>query len=143
MVSANPFLLIAAWFNVEYERVVSETSTVGFRVSTVTIGTDGGPTGDEDTKYYNGRVFWRYYPSGAYSGFFFGLDTGLTSLEENSDSHTVLAAGFELGYNWLLGARRKFYVSLGAGADRLFAGDLGDATAVIPTIRIINIGFAF
>jgi hypothetical protein len=142
VISANPFLLVAGWFNAEYERVISGTSSVGVRFSALSIGIDDGD-GDDDAEYYSGRGFWRYYPSGANGGFFFGLDLGLTGLEETGDSHTVLGAGFELGFNWLLGARRNFYISLGAGADRLFGGDLGDASAVIPTVRIVNIGFAF
>lgn len=144
VVSANPFLLIATWFNAEYERVISTTSTVGVRLSTVSIGVDDGDIdGDNDADYFSGRAFWRYYPSGAPGGFFFGFDAGVTGLDESGESHTVMGAGFELGYNWLLGTRRNFYISLGAGADRLFGGDLGDASAVIPTVRIVNIGIAF
>lgn len=143
VVSANPFLLIAAWFNAEYERVVSGTSTVGVRVSTLNIGIDDGVNGDDEADYFSGRGFWRYYPNGANRGFFFGLDAGITGLKETGDSHTVFGAGFELGFNWLLGTRRNFYISLGVGADRLFGGDLGGASAVIPTVRIVNIGFAF
>jgi hypothetical protein len=143
VVSANPFLLIATWFNAVYERVVSATSTVGVRLSTFSIGVEVGIDGDDDADYFNGRAFWRYYPNGAPDGFFFGFDAGVTGLDESGDSHTVMGAGFELGYNWLLGSRRNFYISLGAGADRLFGGDLGDASAVIPTIRIVNIGIAF
>jgi hypothetical protein len=143
VLSANPFLLIATWFNAEYERVISATSTVGVRLSTFSIGVDDGIDGDDDADYYSGRAFWRYYPNGAPAGFFFGFDAGVTGLDESGESHTVLGAGFELGYNWLLGSRRNFYISLGAGADRLFGGDIGDASAVIPTVRIVNIGFAF
>jgi hypothetical protein len=112
-------------------------------MSTLSLGVDDDGPGDDDANYYSGRGFWRYYPNGAYAGFYFGLDLGVTGLEENDDSHTVVGAGFELGYNWLLGRRRNFYISLGAGADRLFGGDLGGASAVIPTIRIVNIGIAF
>jgi hypothetical protein len=143
VLSANPFLLIATWFNAEYERVISATSTVGVRLSTVSIGFGDSIDGDDDADYYSGRGFWRYYPNGAPAGFYFGFDAGVTSLDESGESHTVLGAGFELGYNWLLGARRNFYISLGAGADRLFGGDIGDASAVIPTVRIVNIGVAF
>ncbi len=78
VISANPFLLIATWFNAEYERLISTGSTVGVRVST--LGLDEGPNGDDDVNYYSGRAFWRYYPSGAYTGFFFGLGLGVTSL---------------------------------------------------------------
>ncbi|MGH7551419.1 MAG: DUF3575 domain-containing protein, partial [Longimicrobiales bacterium] len=143
VLSANPFLLIATWFNAEYERAVSNNASLGLRVSTINIGTDVDVDGDDDADYYSGRAFWRYYPTRAYTGFYFGLDLGITSLEESGDSHTVMGAGFELGYNWLLGARRNFYISIGAGADRLFGGELGDASAVIPTLRVVNIGWAF
>jgi hypothetical protein len=136
VLSANPFLLISKWFNAEWEHGLSPTSTAGVRVSRVDIG-------DPDVTYFSGRAFWRYYPNGAFEKFFFGFDGGVTSLDDAGDTSTVLGAGFELGYNWMLGARRNFYVSLGAGADRLFAGDLGDASAVIPTVRLVNIGIGF
>lgn len=136
VLSANPFLLISEWFNAEWEHGLTRTGTAGARVSKVDIG-------DPDVTYFSVRGFWRYYPDGAFEGFFFGFDAGITGLDESGDTRTVLGAGFELGYNWLLGDRRNFYVSLGAGADRLFAGDLGDASAVIPTVRLVNIGIGF
>jgi hypothetical protein len=143
VISANPFLLIATWFNAEYERAVSGGSTLGMRVSTLSLGIDTDTGNDDEADYYSGRAFYRYYPNGAFAGFFFGVDAGVTGLEESGETHTVMGAGFELGYNWLLGSRRNFYISIGAGADRLFGGELGDASAVIPTVRIVNIGFAF
>ncbi len=136
VVSANPFLLIAEWFNVEWEHQVSPTATAGARVSRVDFG-------DPNDTYFSARGFWRYYPAAAFDRFFFGFDGGVTSLEESGNSHTVLGLGFELGYAWLLGAKPNFYVSLGMGADRLFAGDLGDASAVVPTVRLVNIGIKF
>ena len=73
-----------------------------------------------------------------------GLDAGITSFKsETVADQTLFAAGFELGYNWLLGTRQKLYLSLGVGADRLFVSELGDAAVVIPTVRILNIGLAF
>jgi len=134
VLSANPFLLIAAWFNVEWEHRFSPTGTFGARVSRVDFDNDA---------YFSGRAFWRYYPDGAFDGFYFGLDGGATDLKNGSTHHTVMGLGFELGYDWLLGAGRTFYVSLGAGADRLFGGDLGDASAVMPTVRLVNIGVRF
>ncbi len=99
--------------------------------------------GGADARYFSGRGFWRYYPTRAFEGFFFGLDGGVTGYSDEGDDATVLGAGFELGYGWLLGAKRNFYVSLDAGADRLFGGDLGGASAVIPTLRLVNVGIAF
>ena len=139
VISANPFMLLLTWFNAEYERKVSDVSTIGLRISTLSLGDEL----DDDTGYYSGRLFWRYYPTSAFKGFFFGVGAGATSLDGNGDNATVMGAGFDLGYSWLLGKKQNFYISLGAGADRLFGGDLGDASAFIPTVRIINVGFAF
>lgn len=140
VISANPLLLMFEWFNAEYERWASPTSTFGFRGSLVTI--------DDNDEYFSGRAFFRYYPNGAFRSFFIGVDGGVTgvSIDESIDSNeseTVFGLGIELGVNWLLGASRKFYVSLGAGVDRLFGGDLDDVSAAIPTLRLINIGFGF
>jgi len=135
VVSANPFLLIATWFNAEYERQSGTTTSFGVRASTLEL--------DDDVRYSSGRAFLRYYPNGALRQFFVGLDFGVTAVSDVGDDFTALAAGFELGYNWLLGARQNLYVSLGMGMDRLFASDLGDASAAIPTVRLVNIGFTF
>ena len=135
VISANPFLLLAEWFNGEFEHKMSTESTMGLRASTIKI---------DDVRYLNARAFYRYYPSGALNKFYLGIDAGVTTVDDvNDESHAVGGAGFELGYNWLLGARRKLYVSLGAGADRLFGSDLEDFTVVIPTVRVLNVGIAF
>jgi hypothetical protein len=135
VISANPFLLIAEWFNGEFERKVSTESSLGVRASTIKI---------DDARYVNARAFYRYYPSGALQKFYLGVDAGVTTVDDvNDESHSVGGAGFELGYNWLLGARRKLYLSLGVGADRLFGSGLEDLTVVIPTVRVLNVGFAF
>jgi hypothetical protein len=34
-------------------------------------------------------------------------------------------------------------VSIGAGATRLFGGKLGEVSLVVPTLRVINLGWAF
>jgi hypothetical protein len=140
VVSANPFLLIAEWFNGEFEHKISAGGTLGVRGSTIKLDDDVG-----DVRYLNARGFYRYYPRAAFEGFYFGLDGGITSLDEQdtNETHMVFAGGFELGYNWLLGARKKLYLSLGAGADRLFGSDLEGVTLVIPTVRIVQIGIAF
>ena len=135
VISANPFLLIAEWFNGEFERTIGLESTVGVRASTIKI---------DDGRYLNARAFYRYYPSGALNKFYLGIDAGITTVDDlENESHTVGGAGFELGYNWLLGSRKKLYLSLGAGADRLFGSGLEDFTVVIPTVRVLNVGIAF
>ena len=58
MVSANPFLLLAGWFNAEYERKLVETWTVAVSGSYVSFG-------DPDDVYVSGNAVFRYYPQGA------------------------------------------------------------------------------
>ena len=59
------------------------------------------------------------------------------------ESAAFFGAGFEIGYSWLLGANRNIGLSLGAGATRLFGGELDGASLTIPTVRLINLGIAF
>ena len=91
VVSANPFLLMAEWANVEYERKASERFTFGGSLSSV---------GLDDANYRNFQ-------------------------------------------GWLFGAKRNFALSLGAGATRLFGGDLDEGSVLIPTARLVNIGWSF
>jgi len=60
-----------------------------------------------------------------------------------SDSDVFVGLGFEIGYTWLFGADRHFALSLGAGATRLFGGDVEGASLTIPTLRLFNVGVAF
>ena len=141
VVSLNPFLLLATWFNVEYERRLGPTFTAGVRGSHVRFGWNDD---DDEFRYDNGRLFGRYYPREAFRGFFVGMDTGITRVDDDAGgTDTAYAIGFELGYNWLLGSDRRLYLSLGTGADRLFGSDLEDAAGFLPTARLVNIGIAF
>ena len=54
-ISVNPFGFLLEWFNAEYERKVSESTTVG-------VGGSFFSTGDDD--YVNGDLLYRFYPSG-------------------------------------------------------------------------------
>jgi hypothetical protein len=135
VVSANPFLLMAEYFNVEFERKHTETRTFG--VSASGIGIDGA-------KYRNFQAFYRYYPQGAsLTGFYIGGRGGVHRVSADGESGTAFGLGFELGYGWLFGADRDFAVSVGAGATRLFGGDLHGASPLIPTLRLVNIGWSF
>ena len=161
--SANPFGLLFQLFNAEYERVISETSTIGFGGSTLRtenetyqgppiIGTDafGDPIYDwanepdpiiETDRYVNFDVFWRFYPSGnPLVGWAFGAKVGITSV---SDA-THLGYGFDLNRSWVLGPQENFYVGLGFGLKRLIgAPEEADLLPLVPTIRIANVGFVF
>ena len=137
VISANPFLLLWEWANVEYERKVSPKTTAGFSGSWISLD-----EGDEE--YLNLNAIYRYYPQGAaLSGFYFGGRTGVHRVSDDDDSGTAFGFGFDLGYTWLLGESQNFYIGMGIGATRLFGGDMDDASATIPNLKLVNIGFAF
>jgi hypothetical protein len=133
VISANPFGLLLEFFNAEYERIVTRSSTAGIGGSTYS---------SDDDRYLNMDAFWRFYPSGdPLDGWAFGAKAGLTSV---SDADTYFGFGFDVNRSWLLGADQNFYVGIGFGLKRLLgASELDDAPAFIPTIRLVNVGFAF
>lgn len=136
VISANPLILLAGWFNAEYERKLMETLTVGIA---------GGWLDLDEDDYTSVNGFLRFYPQGAaFTGFYLGGRAGVHNVDSGeNDSNTALGIGVDIGYSWLLGPSRAFYVGLGIGATRLFSGDLGDASATIPSIRLINVGISF
>ena len=139
VISANPFLLLAEWFNVEYERKISPTTTIGIAGSRISV--DGG---NADYKSLNGLL--RYYPQGAaLSGFSLGGRLGFhqVSDDKEDDEGHVYGLGVDIGYSWLLGSKRNFYIGLGIGATRLFGGDAPNERIVLPSVRLINVGIAF
>jgi hypothetical protein len=137
VLSANPFLLLGEWANLEYERKVSSSTTAGLGGSLVTFN-----DGDESYKSLSGLV--RYYPQGApLTGFSFGGRLGVHEVASKDEDGHAYGLGVDIGYSWLLGADRNFYIGLGIGATRLFGGDMPDVRVVIPTIRLVNIGFSF
>lgn len=131
VISANPFGIMLEIFNAEYEHTAGESFTVGAGGS---IFTSNGDT------YRSLDAFWRFYPEESFSpfqGWAFGIKAGVTSL----DQMTYLGAGFDVNRSWLLGKNDNFYVSVGLGLKRLIGHDAG--LKFIPTIRLVNIGFAF
>lgn len=133
VISANPFGLLLEFFNAEYERKVSTSATAGVGGSFLT---------NSDDEYVNADFFYRYYPSGKpLEGWAFGVKAGVTKV---SNSGTFFGFGFDANWSWLLGANDNFYVGAGFGLKRLFgASDSDFGLELIPTIRIINIGYAF
>jgi hypothetical protein len=89
-------------------------------------------------------VLFRFYPQGAaLSGLFVGGRAGVHRVSDDDESAIAFGTGFELGYNWLLGADRDFDISIGIGATRLFGADLEGDSVTIPQRRLVNIGYAF
>ena len=138
VVSANPIGLLFDFFNAEYERAMSTTSTVGIGGSTISSTNDYT---NESERYANLDVFYRYYPSGSpFEGWNFGAKVGFTSV---SGGGSFVGYGFDLNRSWLLGPEKRFYVGTGFGLKRLVGTEDSGGLAVIPTFRIINIGRAF
>lgn len=136
VLSANPFGLLLEFFNAEYERRVSDTATMGVGGSTIV---------SSDEQYVNADVFYRYYPGArAPEGWAFGAKLGLTHVP---DSGTYPGIGFDVNHSWLLGKNQNFYVGLGFGLKRLLGVKeddfVDDILEFIPTLRIVNVGFAF
>jgi len=136
VISGNPLILLAGWFNAEYETKLAET---------MTVGASGGWLDLDNADYTSLSAFLRFYPqAAAFTGFYLGSRFGIHNVEEKDhDSTTALGFGVDIGYTWLLGPGRSFYVGLGIGATRLFGGDLHGASTTIPSLRLINVGFAF
>jgi len=168
VISANPFGILLEFFNAEYERVISRTTTIGFGGSTIkqetdiyddppVTGTDeyGEPIYDwenepaprvETHRYVNFDVFWRFYPGSnrtrtynAPLGWAFGVKVGLTSVDDG----TYFGYGFDLNRSFVLGPDDNFYVGLGFGLKRLIGAPQDELFELIPTIRIANVGFIF
>ncbi len=150
VLSINPFGFLFEWYNAEYERAFSSTATWSVGVGHIDIG----DTNDE-TKYTSADVRMRYYPSAeAPTKFSAGISFGYSRVsdEDPVDPNTAiteefdaLSIGIDLGYSWLLGRTRQFFIGTGIGAKRLFLlgeDDDDDETFGYPTVRL-SIGYAF
>src|SRR5688500_4077516 len=105
VVSANPFGLLAGWFNAEYERRLTPL---------MTWGVSGSMFDFDDFEYRSGSVLIRFYPQErALERFFLGLRGGVIHVGNDGvadpaeDDATFGSIGFELGYTWLLGQRER------------------------------------
>jgi Protein of unknown function (DUF3575) len=141
-ISANPFTLMFQWFNADYERRIAPNVTWDASGSFFSIDGFG---------YKNANVALKYYPRESMSGFYVGGRTGIyrvsADVRDGTNGASVGAnfygAGFEVGYNWLLGKRDQVVVGMGAGVTRLFGGELSGVSLTVPTIRLISLGYAF
>jgi len=135
VVSTSPILLMFKWFNVDYERKISPSVTLGASGSFLPIG---------DFDYGRATMHARYYPQGAaLTGFYMGAQTGIHRAGTSRDHGAFFGAGMDVGYAWLFGAKRNVGLTIGWGATRLFGGDLDGGSVAIPNVRLLNIGFAF
>jgi hypothetical protein len=135
VISGNPFLLMGRYFNAECERKHTESRTFGVSASVL---------GFDDVDYRNVHAFYRYYPQEAsLTGFYIGAVAGLHRVSDDRESGNAAGIGFELGYSWLLGSQRNFAISVGGGATRLFGRAVGGGSMLVPTLRLVNIGWSF
>ena len=148
VLSMNPLtMILASWFNGEYERRLTPATTVGLSGSRVSFG-------GEDS-FVSVNAAFRYYPGGtALRGFYLGPRIGMfrhrygpveygpyeVDVDAAAHKHMFLGVGFELGYAWLVGVEQHLSISLGGGASRGFSGDPDNA---VPMIRLVNVGWAF
>jgi hypothetical protein len=148
LIAANPFLLLAEWLNVEYERVVRSDLGLGAQVEFLNLN-----DGYDDYTVIGGLL--RYYPQErAPRGFFGGVHLSYVGIEETSYDYDCFAPceplnregrypalGLEIGYNWLLGSTENFYLSAGGGLHRVLGSDMGEE--FLPIIRVAAVGWAF
>ena len=140
LVSFQPLNAIFESYQVEYERTLSPTATVGL---------GGNLWNHIGSHYRSADLKLRYYPGArALQGFSFGVSAGYSNITVD-DSGDKLAHGPTAGalfeYNWLLGGKQNFHVGMGLGAKTLFGRKddfAGDINWHYPTARL-SIGWAF
>jgi hypothetical protein len=141
LISANPVGLLFEWYNGEFERAMSSTTSLAVAASRFDF--------DEET-YTAIDGIARYYPSGrALRGLSVGASVGFVDIQDDScpfddacidDGGTSATLGIRGDYVWILGRDQVFSVATGLGAKRVLADDVG--TEFIPIGRL-SIGYAF
>ena len=149
VLSINPFGFLFEWYNLEYEHAFSSTASWSLGVGHLNFGDDDD---DDETSYTSTDIKLRYYPSAeAPTKFSAGIAFGYSRVSDEDpgvlgqDDFDALSIGIDLGYSWLLGRTRQFFIGTGIGAKRLFPiGDDSDddETFGYPTVRL-SIGYAF
>jgi hypothetical protein len=150
VLSINPFGFLFSWYNIEYEHAFGATASWAASAGHISLGDD-----DDETDYTSAELKLRYYPSAeAPTRFSAGIAFGYSRVTDEDtpdggavveDEFDALSIGFDLGYSWLLGRTRQFFIGTGIGAKRLFLlgdEDEDDETFGYPTVRL-SIGYAF
>jgi hypothetical protein len=151
VLSVNPFGFLFEWYSVEYEHAFSSTASWSVGLGHLSFGDDDD---DEETSSTSADVRLRYYPSAeAPTKFSAGIAFGYSRVTDEDrvdnvvieDEFDALSIGIDLGYSWLLGRTRQFFIGSGIGAKRFFPigeDNDNDETFGRPTLRL-SIGYAF
>jgi hypothetical protein len=142
LISANPIGLLFEWYNGEYERAISNTTSIALAASTFDFW-------DGNERYTTVDAIGRYYPQArALRGFSVGASLGFVDVSEpdlcagfcEDDSGTSATLGVRGDYVWIIGRDQSFAVATGIGAKRVLADNVG--TEFIPIGRL-SIGYAW
>jgi hypothetical protein len=138
LISANPIGLLFEWYNGEYERALSTTTSIAVAASTFDFWEDG-------ERYTAIDGIARYYPqAGALRGFSVGASLGFVNFDACDecfdDDGSSATIGIRGDYVWIIGRDQSFTVATGIGAKRILADNLG--TDFLPIGRL-SIGYAW
>jgi hypothetical protein len=137
-ISVSPILALAEWYTGELEYAFSDqiSGVVGF-----------GYFSPED-QYTTVDFKARFYPNATpLEGFSLSGIVGYTSITENVTDETgsAMTLGVDLGWSWLFGQPKRWFLGIGLGAKRYFGDDTiagEEITIFLPTARL-NFGLAF
>lgn len=160
VVSINPFLPLAGYFQGEFEGRIKDNLSLAVSGAHMRL----------DDLYTSADVKLRFYPSGkALQGFGLSMGLGFGRVENDDfvgecvaatpgdpftacnftrgQSTTGASASVEGQYQWLLGKSRNTAVTVGAGAKRFYIDDRAPEgydlyQEFVPTLRL-TIGYAF
>lgn len=137
-VSVSPILALAEWYTGELEYAFADqiSGVLGFSFFS------------PDDEYTAVDFKVRFYPNATpLEGFNISGIVGYTSITENVTDETgsAMTLGVDLGWGWLFGQQKLWFLGIGLGAKRYFGEDtLGgeEITLILPTARL-NFGLAF
>jgi hypothetical protein len=135
-ISINPLGFAMHWYNAEYERKITTSSTMGLSASRFAI---------QEADLRRATLFARYYPQGAaLSGAYIGGRLGVLRAGDDLRGARALVLGVEVGYTWIDGEDRNVTIGIGGGMDR-YLGTSGRQgfTFAVPQFRLVNVGIAF
>ena len=142
-ISFSPILALAEVISGEAEYAFSDQLSAVFGLGYFTIGDD-----PDQVTYLATDAKLRFYPGAVpLEGFAFSGILGRTSITDESTNETGAATtlGVDLGWSWLFGDTKRWFLGVGIGAKRYFVdGTVGDEeiTGFLPTGRL-NFGIAF